>query len=130
MRPALAAVAVSLCLQAASPAFADVPTINIDATCGMAATAMVEIMGGSSVETDRNICLSSEQNARNQISKDWASYSAQDKARCVQTDVYLPSYVEWLTCLEMERDVRKMRINQPNPRAPVTLPKVTPGTLW
>jgi hypothetical protein len=34
---------------------------------------------------------------------------AADKAQCMRTGVYLPSYVEWLTCLEMERDVRKMQ---------------------
>ena len=30
----------------------------------------------------------------------------------MRTDVYLPSYVEWLTCLEMERDVRKMQVGR------------------
>ncbi len=39
----------------------------------------------------------------------WATYPAEDKSRCVQTELYLPSYVEWITCLEMERDARKMR---------------------
>jgi hypothetical protein len=49
------------------------------------------------------------QKARDQIVKDRATYAAADKVQCMRTDVYLPSYVEWLTCLEMERDVRKMR---------------------
>jgi hypothetical protein len=29
--------------------------------------------------------------------------------------VYLPSYVEWLTCLEMETAVKKMREEQQTP---------------
>ena len=133
MRPTFAtksAAALLLSQLVLWPARADVPTVDIENTYGVAATAMVQLMGGSSVDGDRDICLGSERGARATLVKDWGSYPAQDRERCVQTRVYLPSYVEWLTCLEMERDVRKMRINQPNPKAPVTLPKVTPGRLW
>ena len=69
--------------------------------------------------------------------KDQATYSSADKKLCMRTDVYLPSYVEWLTCLEMERDVRKER--QRDVRKGMqqeetfgqggnwTLPRVSPG---
>ncbi len=127
------AVRVALAVVASSVAFAasaDVPTVNIQQTCGIAATAMVQLMGGSSVDSDRDICLGSERGAQAQMSKDWASYPAEDKSRCVQPDVYLPSYVEWLTCLEMERDVRKMGIARRGPMAPITLPRVRPGVHW
>jgi hypothetical protein len=70
----------------------------------------------------------SEQKARDQIIKDRATYSSADKALCMRTDVYLPSYVEWLTCLEMERDVRKMERSQQFGAGPYTLPRVSPGT--
>jgi hypothetical protein len=49
-----------------------------------------------------------EQTDQAQIVKDWASYLAADKTHCVQPKVYMPSYVEWLTCLEIARDVRRM----------------------
>ena len=49
--------------------------------------------------------------------KDRATYSSADKALCMKTAVYLPSYVEWLTCLEMERDVRKERQQDRDVRA-------------
>jgi hypothetical protein len=127
---AIKAVAAAIFSHVAFSAAADVPTVDIESTCSIAATAMVQLMGNSTVDSDRNICLGSERGAHTALSKDWGSYPAEDRDRCVQTRVYLPSYVEWLTCLEMERDVRKMRINQPNPRAPITLPKVTPGRLW
>jgi hypothetical protein len=58
--------------------------------------------------------VSDEQAARDQLQKDWASFPASDKARCIQPKEYLPSYVEWLTCLEMTRDVRAMRKGQPD----------------
>ncbi|MFL6797456.1 MAG: hypothetical protein ACJ8F3_08595 [Xanthobacteraceae bacterium] len=107
-----------------------VPTIDIQKTCKTAAAAMLQLMGGSTAGNDTEICLGSEQRAREQLVKDWDTYSARDRARCVRTGVYLPSYVEWLTCLEMERDARKMNSNMSDPRAPVTLPIVKPGTLW
>ena len=115
---------------AAFAAPADIPRIDVQNTCKIAARAMVQLMGGSTAGNDTEICLSSEYRAREQLVKDWGTYSSEDRSRCVRTGVYLPSYVEWLTCLEMERDVRKMKIDQPDPKGPITLPKVTPGTLW
>src|SRR6266478_265326 len=86
----------------------EVPTIDIQKTCKVAAGVMVSLMGGTTTEQDINSCLDSEQKARDQIVKDLATYASADKVQCMRTDVYLPSYVEWLTCLEMGRDVRKM----------------------
>ena len=114
----------------AQAARGDVPTIDIRSTCKAAASAMVQLMGSTSMERDNEICLSSEQSARDQLVKDWGTYSARDRERCVRPGVYLPSYVEWLTCLEMERDTRRMNIEQTDPRAPITLPVVRPGRLW
>src|SRR5258706_1873600 len=86
----------------------ELPGIDIQNTCKAAAGAMVSLMGGTTTEQDVNACLDSEQKARDQIVKDRATYSSADKKQCMRTDVYLPSYVEWLTCLEMEREVMKM----------------------
>ena len=102
----------------------EVPTIDIQKTCQAAAGAMVSLMGGTTTEQDVNACLDSEQKARDQIVKDGATYAAADKKQCMRTDVYLPSYVEWLTCLEMGRDVRKMERPQQFGAGPWTLPKV------
>ena len=66
------------------------------------------------------------QKARDQIVKDLATYASADKKQCMRTDVYIPSYVEWLTCLEMERDVRKERRQEETfgQGGAYTLPKV------
>src|SRR6516164_8725716 len=100
----------------------EVPSIDIQKTCQAAAGAMVSLMGGTTTEQDVNACLDSEQKARDQIVKDRATYSAADKKQCMRTDNYLPSYVEWLTCLEMERDVRKMERPEQFGAGPWTLP--------
>jgi hypothetical protein len=105
----------------------EVPTVDIEKTCQAAAGVMVSLLGGSTTQQDVKGCLDSEQKAREQIIKDRASYSSADKTRCMRTGVYLPSYVEWLTCLEMERDVRKMQQEEPPAAASKTLPRVRPA---
>jgi hypothetical protein len=84
-----------------------VPSIDVHKTCRAAAS----VTSTATSERDVDICVSSEQKAREQMAKDWSQYAAGDKSRCVQAGpkVYLPSYVEWLTCLEMETAVKKMR---------------------
>src|SRR3989454_297361 len=105
----------------------EVPSIDIQKTCQAAAGAMVSLMGGTTTEQDVNACLDSEQKARDQIVKDGATYASADKKQCMRTNVYLPSYVEWLTCLEMGRDVRKMQRDDQFGAGPYTLPKVSPA---
>jgi hypothetical protein len=87
-------------------------TIDVRKTCQAAAGVLT---GG---QNDVEICMSSEQRAREQIIKDWGQYAPADRTRCVQagTKVYLPSYVEWLTCLEMETAVKRMgQEDKPSP---------------
>jgi hypothetical protein len=83
-----------------------IPTVDIRKTCQAAAG----VLTGTTSQNDVEICMSSEQRAREQIIKDWAQYAPADRTRCVQAGakVYLPSYVEWLTCLEMETAVKRM----------------------
>jgi hypothetical protein len=92
-----------------------IPTVDIHKTCQAAAGIMTNLMSGTTAEHDLDVCVSSEQAAHEQIIKDWATYSSAERTQCVQPSVYLPSYVEWLTCLEMEKSVRK-----PNSASPMT----------
>ncbi len=53
-------------------------------------------------------CAADENQARNQLQTEWAQFAPGARAQCYEetnTDG-TPSYVEYLTCLEMERDVR------------------------
>jgi hypothetical protein len=120
----------------ADTARAQVPTVNIQKTCRAAATAMVSL-GSAGSERDEEICLKSENDARERIIKDWSSFEASDRKDCVQPNVYLPSYIEWLTCFEMNKNVREMR-QRGQSMAPVlptgrdgymTLPRVRNGNV-
>ena len=102
----LMAVAIVVCSE---PARAQLPTIDIQATCQAAAGVMVSLLGGSTTQSDVQICLDSEQKAREQMLRDWSNFQASDRADCVQPNAYLPSYTEWLTCFEMNKVVREAR---------------------
>ena len=77
---------------------------------------------------DVQICVDSENKARDQIIKDWGTYTASDRSGCVQPAGYVPSYVEWLTCFEMNKSVReagqqgRAMVPVANPDGSITMP--------
>jgi hypothetical protein len=56
-------------------------------------------------------CAADETQARDQLQTEWIQFSPSAKAQCNKETSMdsTPSYVEFLTCLEMERDVRTER---------------------
>jgi hypothetical protein len=93
-----------------------VPRIDIESNCQATEKTIQDIFGDSTGITVGN-CMRQENAAREDMLKDWASYTAADKAHCAQPKGYNPSYVEWLTCFEMQRDVRQLRLENPVPGA-------------
>lgn len=64
------------------------------------------------------MCIDSEQAAREQLKKSWSEFSAGDKAQCmgmIKTGVP-PSYAELISCLETKRDVRELQATTPDAR--------------
>jgi hypothetical protein len=80
------------------------PAIDIRNTCRTSSY----ISGAASDKGVYDACLSSEQTARESIVKQWKQFPDIERAACIRPGVYLPSYVEWLTCLELQRDVRNL----------------------
>jgi hypothetical protein len=83
------------------------PTVDIRSTCRTSINAVVSL-GGTYSET-LDACLQQQNAALEQIKKNWAIYPATAKAHCIQPSGYMPSYIEWLTCFEMELDVARLR---------------------
>jgi hypothetical protein len=114
------AISVAVILAAASTALAKdggLPKLDIEYACRASEKAVAAIV---SVATDIfGSCKADEEAARDELQKNWATFPASDKARCIQPKEYLPSYVEWLTCLEMVRDVKALRKGQPGPASTV-----------
>jgi hypothetical protein len=104
------ALSAAVILGAASAAVAKdsgPPNIDIQKTCRETSSAMISLTGNEKQDVDT--CISDEQAAREQVTKNWANYPALAKSACIKPQEYLPGYVEWLSCLEMTRDVIKLR---------------------
>src|SRR4051794_10223559 len=124
------------CLSLATPGVASaasngVSTVDIAITCRTSEIALIPIFGASYQQTFDS-CMTSEKDARAQIIKNWSGYAAGAQQRCVNTTGYLPSYVEWLTCFEMKKQVKEMQksaaTNPPSTEGRSPRPVVRPRT--
>ena len=107
LRIAISVVAVLAVTSTAVAKDGGLPKLNIEYACHASEQAVSAVV---SVTTDIfKSCLDGENDARNQLDKAWANFPASDKAQCIHPKEFLSSYVEWLTCLEMTRDVKQMR---------------------
>jgi hypothetical protein len=81
----------------ASAALAEVPSLNVQATCR--ATPAVALDQKSTFDN----CMRSENAARDRLGKTWGNMRAEWRSNCLKTTTLggIPSYVELLTCVEM-----------------------------
>ena len=87
------------------------PKIDVQAIC-RASEKEVGAIFGNSIDDSVDQCVKAQDEALERIEKDWATYPIAAKQLCVQPRVYLPSYVEWLTCFEMDLEVRRTHTEQ------------------
>ena len=92
-----------------------VPQLNVEQVCKGIAEQGGVTFRDPQVEQEKKNCIDSEKVIREQLVKQWSSFSADDRTHCVNESVMGgdSSYTELLTCLEMARDVRAMRQQQP-----------------
>jgi hypothetical protein len=78
-----------------------VPKFDIARSCKLdqAATA------GVSVDQPLNRCIGDEQQAQQQLERQWSKFPTANRAQCSSFEVIgdTPSYVSLLTCLQMDR---------------------------
>ena len=93
-----------------TPVADNVPVLNIEPVCQGIAQ-----QGGSSfhdpeIAKEKQNCLQSEKQVREELVKQWSSFSGADKNACIQEATMGgdSSYTELLTCLEMARDARNL----------------------
>jgi hypothetical protein len=77
---------------------ASIPPANIDKIC---ASAQVGTLPEDRASALRG-CVGDETSARDQLRREWGHYSAADKSNCAETPGMQFSYVELLTCMEMQ----------------------------
>jgi hypothetical protein len=108
----LAAAAVLGATLAASAKNGGLPMIDIARTCHANTDALATSLGGE-ISANFDSCMADEKMAREEIIKNLASYPASAKSLCMQANQYLPSYTEWLVCLDMTQAVMKKREQDP-----------------
>jgi hypothetical protein len=125
MLRALATVLAALCLSGLSARSDDIPTLDVNPVChGIAMQGELE---AGLQQTSFQQCAQSEQSVRDEVKKEWSTFSTADKSHCVALAKTggESSYTELLTCMEMARDVRKLHSDanslseQNTPSAPV-----------
>jgi hypothetical protein len=81
-----------------------VPTLNVRPSCQQAAS------GSLGLTQEFDACLKSENTAREELGKEWNTFTSADRASCLSLTRTGTggSYTELLTCLEMKRDARKL----------------------
>ena len=112
---ALLALSLSAPALAAEPA---VPRLDVGPTCRPLDP------NDKSIRIDTERCLKTENEARDQLVRQWADFPAADRALCIQTATLtsMASYVDLITCLEMRRDVAKLPADRGLSSAPTGLP--------
>jgi hypothetical protein len=82
----------------------NVPTLKVEPSCK--AAGVEGVITGRTADS----CLNDEKAAREELVKNWSSFSGDDKTHCLSmvSTGGSPSYVELLSCLEMSRDAKKI----------------------
>jgi hypothetical protein len=104
-----------------------VPQLNVEQVCeGIAKQGGVTFRDPAIAQEKKN-CLQSEQSIRDELVKQWSSFSPADRTSCVNEARMggESSYTELITCLEMARDVRAMREQQQEGAPPPDKPAPT-----
>ena len=84
------------------------PNLNAEPSCRAAAdAAAMGSLGGGNVR-DLASCMRDENEARDQLGKEWTQFLPGEQQRCTSETKMggSPSYVELLVCLEMIRDAK------------------------
>jgi hypothetical protein len=70
-----------------------------------------QVTSGNSLQD----CLDSEKLAHQKLIENWQQYTAHDKTMCVMEEKMagLPSYVGWLTCLDINANARRVDATTP-----------------
>jgi hypothetical protein len=103
------------------PALMSLPKLDLRATCRRAQP----LVAGE--EDAYQSCLTDEVGAQKELSHKWFSFRAEARAICTrETQIGGdPSFVELITCLELDQQATQSRTNNAKPMEPASLPAVS-----
>jgi hypothetical protein len=91
-----------------------IPNFNVDAACKELMKVPEALSVDTGMPTAIRHCVDAEQDARNQLTREWTQFSPADRNLCVgesKSGSVAPAYSELESCLQMARDTRQ-RNNQ------------------
>ncbi len=86
------------------------PTLDIQKVCRDRANSIQQL--GTGLGNPLEQCLKSEQQARTALVAAWKDIPPFYRTACIHPNVYSPSYMEWIRCLELNIDVKSLRSKQ------------------
>ena len=88
------------------------PTIDLQKLCRDRAKALGDLglVGANAFDA----CMRSEQESRDAIVAAWKDIPSNYKATCIRPNDFSKSYAEWISCLELNMDVKKLRVKKPD----------------
>ena len=122
----IATVLAAICLSGLPARSDDIPTLDVNPVCrGIAMQGELE---AGLQQTSFQQCVQSEQAVRDEIKKEWSTFTTADKSHCVSLAKTggESSYTELITCMEMARDVRELHKN-PNSLPEQNIPPAPVG---
>jgi hypothetical protein len=99
-----AALATPALAKTTATASTAIPKLNVTPSCQAAAKEV----GPADAKITLSGCLQAEDRARQQLVNEWPQFTQADRRMCFATvRGFEPTYSELVTCLEMERDLRR-----------------------
>jgi hypothetical protein len=94
-----------------------VPILNVQQVCRGIAQQRMDPSETGGPDLAMSQCVASEQEIRGELVKSWPTFVAADKELSTREATMggVASYTDLITCLDMARDVRKMRIPNDHP---------------
>jgi hypothetical protein len=94
----------------ASAREAGVPKIDLQQRCEDSRRAMYSLAANLD---SFDSCMRAENDSLAKLSQVWNDIPGSIRSQCVDPGGFSPSYIEWQTCVEVARDVRKLRAETP-----------------
>jgi hypothetical protein len=107
----------------------DIPTLDVNPVChGIAMQGELE---AGLQRTNFEQCVQSEQSVREEIKKEWSTFTTSDKGPCIALAKTggESSYTELITCMEMARDVRKLHSEEADKSSSAPVPEGLPAPV-
>ena len=106
----LSAAIILLTTVAAASKDDSLPNIDIKKWCDHRAKSSADMLGDKSA-TARifDSCMKSEREARAALVAAWKDIPPYYKTRCIKPNDYSPSHIEWIACLELNIEVKRLR---------------------